>query len=89
MVIWNLKFTNRAKKDSTALAAAHLKDRAERLLNVIKERPLEPPPEFEKLIGDLKGHYSRRINRQHRIVYNVNSKDKCIIIISMYSHYGE
>ena len=89
MVIWNLKFKNRAKKDSTALASAHLKDRAERLLNVIKERPLEPPPEFEKLIGDLKGYYSRRINRQHRIVYNVNSKDKCITIFSMYSHYGE
>jgi toxin YoeB len=71
VVIWDLVFTKQAQKDARKLASSNLRDRAQALLDVIQVNPFQNPPPYEKLIGDLEGAYSRRINIQHRLVYEV------------------
>jgi len=86
-VTWQVVFTKQAQKDAKKLAAAGLKDKAVELLEIIRENPFHIPPRFEKLVGDLAGAYSRRINIQHRMVYEVLEQERIIKIISMWTHY--
>jgi toxin YoeB len=86
---WQLKFTKQAQKDAKKVAASGLKFKTQRLLSILKQNPFMNPPSYEKLQGDLKGAYSRRINVQHRLVYEVIDSDKTVKIIRMWSHYGE
>lgn len=79
--------TNQAEKDAKKLESCSLDKKAKGLLKVIKENPYQTPPPYEKLIGDLKGLYSRRINIQHRIVYKVYEKEKTIKVLKMWTHY--
>ena len=87
MVSWELVFTRQAQKDAKKIAHSGLKPQAERLLEIIKENPFNNPPPYEKLVGDLSGAYSRRINIQHRLVYEVLDNIKTIKIIRMWTHY--
>ena len=87
MVGWQLVFTKQAQKDAKKIAHSGLKPQAERLLEIIKENPFKNPPPYEKLVGDLSGAYSRRINIQHRLVYEVLDNIKTIKIIRMWTHY--
>jgi len=87
MVAWALCFTPQAQKDAKKLKKAGLKEKAVELLEVLKEDPFKNPPPFEKLLGDLNGAYSRRINIQHRLVYQVYSKEHAVKVIRMWSHY--
>ena len=84
---WRVVFTKQAQKDAKKLAAAELRSRAERLLNILRENPYQTPPTFEKLVGDLAGAYSRRINIQHRLVYEILDEDKVVKVIRMWTHY--
>lgn len=84
---WTLYYTKQAKKDARKLAAANLKNNAQSLLAIIEENPYANPPPYEKLVGDLSGAYSRRINIQHRIVYQVLEEQKAVKIIRLWSHY--
>ena len=84
---WEIVYTRRAQKDAKKLADAGLKGRAIELLEIIRQDPFRAPPRFEKLVGDLAGAYSRRINIQHRLVYEVLEKRKIIKIIRMWTHY--
>jgi len=86
-VSWDLYFTKQAKKDAKKLKQAGLKGKAQKLLEIISEDPFRAPPPFEKLVGDLSGAYSRRINIQHRLIYQVYEKDKIIKVIRMWTHY--
>ena len=87
MVKWNLIYTKQAQKDAKKLASSGLKDKAERLLSVIQSDPFVNPPPFEKLIGDLSGAYSRRINIQHRLVYEVLEEVQTIKVLRLWTHY--
>ena len=87
MVSWQLVFTKQAQKDAKKIAHSGLKPQAERLLEIIKENPFKNPPPYEKLVGDLSGAYSRRINIQHRLVYEVLVNIETIKIIRMWTHY--
>ena len=87
MVSWQLVFTRQAQKDAKKIAHSGLKAQAERLLEIIKEDPFKNPPPYEKLVGDLSGAYSRRINIQHRLVYEVLDDIKTIKVIRMWTHY--
>lgn len=80
-------FTKQARNDARKLAAADLRDSAEKLLVILAEDPFQIPPPYEKLVGDLAGAYSRRINIQHRIIYQVYKAEKTVKIIRMYTHY--
>ena len=84
---WNLAYSKYAIKDAKKLSAAGLKDKAQALLDLIKVDPFQNPPPYEKLVGDLQGLYSRRINIQHRLVYEVFRKEKTIRILRMWTHY--
>lgn len=84
---WKLVFTNQAQKDAKKISASGLRDKTEEILNIIKSDPFQNPPTFEKLIGDLSGAYSRRINIQHRLIYQVLKKEKIVKIIRMWTHY--
>lgn len=84
---WQLVFTKQAQKDAKKLAAAGLKEKAQHLLDIIKENPYQNPPPYEKLVGDLSGAYSRRINIQHRIVYQIYEQQKIIKVIRLWTHY--
>ena len=84
---WELRFTKQAQKDAKKLSASGLKSKAQKLLNVIKENPYQNPPPYEKLVGDLTGAYSRRINIQHRLVYQVYEKERIIKVIRLWTHY--
>jgi len=86
-VSWRLVFTKHAKRDAKKLARSGLKPQAERILNLLKEDPHQTPPAYEKLIGDLSGACSRRINIQHRLVYQILDDIKTVKIIRMWSHY--
>lgn len=86
---WKLVFTRQAQKDAKKLAEAGLKNKALVLLNVIIENPFQNPPPYEKLVGDLAGAYSRRINIQHRLVYQVYRKEKTVKVLRLWTHYGE
>lgn len=85
MVEWKLLYSNQAQKDAKKLAKNNLKKKASAILELLKKDPYSPP--CEKLVGDLSGAYSKRINIQHRLVYQVYKKEKSIKIIRMWSHY--
>ncbi len=84
---WNLFYTKYAKKDAKKIAASGLKSKAKKLLDILKENPYQNPPPYEKLVGDLKGSYSRRINIQHRLVYQVIEEEHVVKIIRLWTHY--
>ena len=84
---WHLVYTKHAQKDAAKLAAAGLKEKTEELLAVLRENPFQTPPRYEKLVGDLSGAYSRRINLQHRLVYQVLQEERTVKIIRMWTHY--
>ena len=84
---WSLVYTKAAQKDAKRLAAVGLKAKAQSLLGVIAENPYQTPPPFEKLVGDLAGAYSRRINIQHRLVYQVYDDERVVKVLRMWSHY--
>ena len=84
---WELVFTSQARKDAKKLASSGLKPRTERLLDLLARNPHETPPPFEKLGGDLIGAYSRRINIQHRLVYQILEEIGTVKIIRMWTHY--
>lgn len=84
---WKLVYTNQAQKDAKKLASAGLKPKALELLTLIAEDPYRKPPPFEKLVGDLAGAYSRRINIQHRLVYQVLEQQRTIKVLRLWSHY--
>lgn len=84
---WALVYSKQALKDAKKLKAAGLKPKAEELLEVLKKDPFQNPPAFEKLVGDLAGAYSRRINIHSRLVYEVFSKEKTIRVLRMWTHY--
>jgi toxin YoeB len=86
-VSWQLVFTKHAQKDAKKLAASGLKSNAQALLSVLACNPLQNPPPYEKLVGDLSGAYSRRINIQHRLVYEVLDDAKVVKVLRMWSHY--
>ncbi len=87
MVKWRLVYTKQAVKDSKKIAQTGLKNRVLILLNILENNPYQTPPKYEKLIGDLKGAYSRRINIQHRLVYEVLDEIKVVKVIRMWTHY--
>jgi Txe/YoeB family toxin of toxin-antitoxin system len=87
VVSWALVFAKPALKDAKKLAASGLKPKAQELLHVIANDPFQNPPPFEKLVGDLAGAYSRRINIQHRIVYEVFVNEKTVRVLRMWTHY--
>ena len=84
---WRLVYTRQAQKDARKLVSAGLKGKAEQLLKIIEEDPYRTPPPFEKLTGDLSGACSRRINIQHRLVYQVMEEERVVKVIRMWSHY--
>ena len=84
---WELVYTKQAQKDAKKLASSGLKSKAKYLLEVIEENPFQNPPPFERLVGDLSGAISRRINIQHRIVYQVYEEQKVIKVLRMWTHY--
>jgi toxin YoeB len=86
-VSWNIVYTNQAKRDAKKLSRSGLKPQAEKLLLLLKSNPYQNPPPYEKLVGDLSGAYSRRINIQHRLVYQILEDSKTLKVIRMWSHY--
>ena len=87
MVKWNLVYTKQANKDAKKLSNSFLKHKVKELLNIIQNNPYQNPPKYEKLSGDLKQAYSRRINIQHRIVYEILEDIKTVKVIRMWTHY--
>lgn len=87
MVKWKLVYTKQSQKDAKKIAATNLKDKVTELLAIIQVNPFQNPPPYEKLVGDLAGAYSRRINIQHRLVYQVIESEQTIKIIRMWTHY--
>jgi Txe/YoeB family toxin of toxin-antitoxin system len=85
--MWELFFTNQAQKDAKKLAKSGLKAKAQELLDILRTNPYQNPPAYEKLTGDLAGAYSRRINIQHRLVYQVLEKESAVKILRMWTHY--
>ena len=86
-MIWELVFTKEAQKDARKLAATGLKRKAEELLAVLSNNPFQNPPPYEKLLGDLAGAYSRRINIKHRLVYEVFEQENAVKVLRMWTHY--
>ena len=84
---WRIVYTKQARKDAKKLTASGLKTPAQELLDILKKDPFQHPPPYEKLVGDLTGAYSRRINIQHRLVYEVLESDTVIKVIRMWTHY--
>ena len=84
---WALVYTKQAQKDALKLASAGLKEKAKVLLNTVQLNPFQNPPPYEKLVGDLSGAYSRRINIQHRLVYQVLEEQKTVKVLRMWTHY--
>ncbi len=89
MVKYQLFLTKQAQKDAKKLSSAGLKPKAQALLEIIQKNPFKNPPKYEKLVGDLAGAYSRRINIQHRLVYQVYEKEKIVKILRLWTHYDE
>ena len=87
MVTWNVAYSKFALKDAKKLSAAGLREKAQVLLDILEKDPFQNPPPYEKLVGDLRGAYSRRINIQHRIVYEVFRKEKTVRVLRMWTHY--
>ena len=87
MVSWEIVFAKLALKDAKKLAASGLKPKAQELLAILATNPLQKPPPYEKLVGDLAGAYSRRINIQHRIVYELFTQERVVRVLRMWTHY--
>lgn len=87
MALWKVVYTKQALKDAKKISGAKLKKKAEPLLKIITENPYQSPPPFEKLVGDLTGAYSRRINIQHRLVYQVLEELKTVKVLRMWTQY--
>lgn len=85
--MWTVVFTKQAQKDAKKLNHAGLRSKTEELLEVLKKNPTETPPPYEKLVGDLEGAYSRRINIQHRLVYQLLKKERIVKVLRMWTHY--
>ncbi|XPM52415.2 MAG: Txe/YoeB family addiction module toxin [Leptolyngbya sp. IPPAS B-1204] len=84
---WRVVFTKQAQKDARKLASSNLRPQAEALLQILAENPFQSPPSYEKLVGDLAGAYSRRINVQHRLVYQVLEDEQVVKVLRMWTHY--
>ena len=84
---WRLVFTKQAQKDAKKIAAAGLRSKTQTLLDFLAEDPFQSPPPFEKSVGDLAGAYSRRINIQHRLVYQVFKQERTVKVLRMWTHY--
>lgn len=84
---WKVVFTKQAQKDAKKIASSGLKKKASALIEILKTNPFQIPPPYEKLIGDLSGAYSRRINIQHRLVYQVLNEEKIVKVLRMWTHY--
>ena len=84
---WRVVFTRQAQKDARTLASSGLKEKAKALRSVLAENPFQTPPPYEKLVGDLAGAYSRRINIQHRLVYEVLQVERTVKVLRMWTHY--
>jgi toxin YoeB len=87
VVTWTLHYTKQAQKDAKKLASSGLKTKAQTLLAILEKDPLQNPPPFEKLVGDVSGAYSRRINIQHRLVYQILEAEKAVKILRLWTHY--
>jgi len=87
MVKWKLVYTKQAQKDAKKLSSTGLKSKSIKILEILKNDPLQNPPPYEKLVGDLSGAYSRRINIRHRIVYQILEDERIVKIIRMWTHY--
>lgn len=85
--MWRVVFTKQAQKDAKKISTAGLRPKAEKLIEILRENPYQIPPPFEKLLGDLSGAFSRRINIQHRLVYQILDDEKVVKIIRMWTHY--
>lgn len=86
---YNLYYSKKAVKEIPYLKAAHLDKAVKKLIEILKENPYQTPPPFEKLVGNLQGLYSRRINLQHRLVYDVREDTKSVMVLSMWTHYSD
>lgn len=84
---WQLVYTKQAQKDARKLTSSGLKDKAKALLQIVEANPYQNPPSYEKLVGDLAGAYSRRINIQHRLVYQVLEEQNIVKVLRMWTHY--
>lgn len=84
---WKIIYTKQAQKDAKKITASGLKPKTEKLINILQSNPFQTPPPYEKLIGDLSGAYSRRINIRHRVVYQINKDMQIVKIIRMWTHY--
>jgi Txe/YoeB family toxin of toxin-antitoxin system len=85
--MWQLYYTKQAQKDAKKLASSGLKNKAQELLAIIEKNPYQTPPPYEKLVGDLSGAYSRRINIQHRLVYQVLEREQSVKVLRLWTHY--
>jgi len=85
--MWRVVFTKQAQKDAKKLSDAGLRPKAEKLIEILRKNPYKSPPPFEKLLGDLSGAFSRRINIQHRLVYQILDDEKMVKVIRMWTHY--
>jgi Txe/YoeB family toxin of toxin-antitoxin system len=85
--MWQLYFTKQAEKDAKKLAASGLKEKTKELLAILQNDPYQTPPPYEKLVGDLSGAYSRRINIQHRLVYQILENEQAVKVLRMWTHY--
>jgi len=86
-VSWRIVFTKQAQKDAKKVSASNLKPKAEKIIKILRQNPFQTLPPYEKLVGDLAGAYSRRLNIQHRIVYQVIADEKIVKLIRMWTHY--
>lgn len=86
---YRIVYSKQAQKDAKKIARSNLKEKALELINLLEEAPFRKPPEYEALVGDLSGTYSRRINIQHRLVYQVYEKEKVAKVLRMWTHYGD
>jgi len=87
MVEWKIVYTRQAQRDARKIAAAGLRPKAERILEILSQNPFQTPPPFEKLLGDLTGAYSRRVNIQHRLIYQILEEERTVKVIRMWTHY--
>ena len=87
-MIWKVVYTKQAQKDAKKLSTSGLKSKAKEIIDILRTNPYQISPSYEKLLGDLSGAYSRRLNIQHRIVYQVINADKVVKVLRMWTHYG-